>query len=346
MTRVKKIIEIIIFLLVFLLIFGAVQDKFTPYREQDTNQANSFYDDTQANSVDVLAIGASTVLVGVSPLRMYEKSNIIAHVRANSRQSPPVLYLVAKDSLKYQKPKLMIFGARMLFQDVNFDTEEGFTRRGMDSLRLSLDKLKIAKAITDKSSWQTLSSYIFPIERYHSRWDELFHLQPAKAGKYDYMHGQYPVYKTMPIKDDSAEYMANKEKVDVKESSLKYYKKAVELCRENNIEVLFLTAPDIKWTSGKHEAVKAVCEELGVRYMDFNDANVLEATGLDWDYDYYNDHHVNARGSLKMTDYLCEYIEKEYGIKNSKISAELRMQFDKDLSKFKKMLKSPYKKCK
>lgn len=338
---IKKILKAVSFCLILMLVLNVVQNQIVPFEKQDTNQANSFYNDIEKNSVDVLAIGASTILVDVSPLALYEETGIVSHVRGNSRQSPQVMWLVTKDSLKTQRPKLVIYNGAMLLNTIDFDKEEAWTRRGMDYLKLSKEKLQVARYITKHSEDQTLSSYVFPILRYHTRWTEVAsgeELQPPEAGKYDFHHGQYAVYKTVAIENFRDINMANTGVVEISDTSFKYYKKSVELCKENDISVMIIVTPDMRWTEGKHQAIADACMKLGVPLLDFNSKEMDEKIDINWEIDCYNDHHLNARGSVKFTKYLGKYIQEKYNL-TSNPSEKVDKQFRNDIKAFKKELK-------
>lgn len=341
---VGKIIKAVGFCLIFVLVLLTVQNRFVPFEEQDTNQAKSFYNDIEKDSVDVLVIGASTVLVGVSPLRLYEKSGIVSHVRGNSRQSAQVMWLDTKDSLKTQKPKVVIYNGHMLLNSIDFDKEEAWARRGLDYLKMSKEKIQTAKYITDHSKWQTLSSYIFPILRYHTRWTEVTNgckLQPPEAGEYDFYHGQYAVYRTEPIVNKRRENLAINKPFKINKTSFEWYKKSVDVCKDNGIQVLMVVTQDMRWTEGKHRAIAKACKKLNVPLIDFNSEKMDRVLGTNWSTDFYNDHHLNVKGSIKFTDYLGKVLEKNYHI-SSKPSEKVSEQFEKDISRFKKTLKHDF----
>ena len=221
----KKISKQIILSLIFLAILAVclfyAQQQLIPFNDQDTNQTATFYE-TEEDSVDVLTVGASSVMVSFSPLRLYENTGITSYVRCSSVQAPPVTYLNVKESLKTQKPKLVVVSAYTLLLEYDYDEYESWLRRGMDYKKLSIDKIKIAKAISDRSEWQTTSSFIFPILRYHARWKNILNGENHKEhlGEYDYMHGQFPVYKHKTIEDVSAEKMAETELAHITDDNM------------------------------------------------------------------------------------------------------------------------------
>ncbi|MDD6310919.1 MAG: hypothetical protein PUB09_03155 [Firmicutes bacterium] len=344
----KKISKQIILSLIFLAILAVclfyAQQQLIPFNDQDTNQTATFYE-TEEDSVDVLTVGASSVMVSFSPLRLYENTGITSYVRCSSVQAPPVTYLNVKESLKTQKPKLVVVSAYTLLLEYDYDEYESWLRRGMDYKKLSIDKIKIAKAISDRSEWQTTSSFIFPILRYHARWKNILNGENHKEhlGEYDYMHGQFPVYKHKTIEDVSAEKMAETELAPITDDNMYWYDKMITLCKENDIQVLLLVTPDMRWTTGKHEALQQIADKYDVQFLDFNVDDITAKCGIDWETDFYDNHHVNAPASIKVTDYLSDYIVDTYGFGPSDVSDSVKNQFEEDIVQFKKDLKE--KKC-
>ena len=52
----------------------------------------------------------------------------------------------------------------------------------------------------------------------------------------------------------------------------------------------------------------------GYDYLNMN--NVLDELNLDYSTDFYNSKHVNIAGAKKVTTYLAQYIEDNYGLQS------------------------------
>ncbi len=346
--RVKTICKVIIFVLVLAMVLLIVSKIFVPFNRQDTNQAKTFYR-LEKNTVDTLIVGSSTLLVGVSPLQMWEDHGIVAHTWANSTQAPEITYLNVKEAFQYQKPKLVIIGITSLFQEYDVDANEAFLRRGMDFHKLSPEKLATIRDITSRSvggeltggEKQSYLSYVFPLLRYHSRWKDIGKYQEDKSVytyynyHYDYMHGQFAIYRTEKVKPRTLVDPDAKPE-EICETSWKFYKKTIDLCRDNGADVLVVVYPDSWWNTGRHLTAVKLFEEEGVDFLDLNEDAKFEAAGLDWDTDFYNPRHLNPVGANKATKYLGKYIVKRYDLPQWKCSDKVRRQYDEDLARYKK----------
>ena len=59
-----------------------------------------------------------------------------------------------------------------------------------------------------------------------------------------------------------------------------------------------------------HRGIVKLAEENGVDFLDGN--NDLEGVGIDWNEDTFDrGDHLNLSGSVKLTEYLAAYLEKE-----------------------------------
>lgn len=331
--RKKEIRNTALFLIIVLALTLLLQSIFVLYSPEVSDQTATFYD-LQEDTIDILFVGTSTLMVGVSPLRFWETTGITTHTRGNSAQPAQITYLNIKEGLKYQSPKLIVCSIKSLVWDYGgVDGAEHGARRGMDYKKLSVDKLKVAYAIEGDSDWQTAISYILPILKYHDRWDSLEKTDFRKS-EYDYLHGQYMIFEEKEILDVSDINMANTDSVKLYDEGIYWYEKIIDLCEENDIDLLFVEFPDMRWTMGKHLAVAAFAEEHNVNFLDYNCNDIILQSGISWKSNFYNEYHLNPRGAIKATDYLAEYILKEYSIEKSTVSEEIVKQYEEDLENF------------
>ncbi len=333
-TQAKRAL---IFILILCLALVGCDRLLFPFSEYDTNQDRTFYE-IEENSIDVAAIGTSLMMVGFSPLRLYDKTGIASYNRANSCQSPEQAWLVVRETFETQKPKVLILAAGALVIHYDYEFREPFLRRGMDYRKLSWDKITAARGIAEHSEVDDTLSFLFPLRRFHTRWGEVIVNGPDKwrelAG-YDYMHGQYASFKHDEIEDISAKNLKSKKVYDIDENTRYWYGKIFEMCEENGTKVLFVGNKDMRWTMGKHDVIAEYAEEVGADFIDYNISPVVDEVGLSWKTDYYDHKHQNVRGSIKFTDHLGQYLVEHYGLGESDISDADKKQWQEDIERFK-----------
>ena len=116
---------------------------------------------------------------------------------------------------------------------------------------------------------------------------------------------------------------------------LKYMDKFVELCREKNIQVLFVTVPNILTTSKLNsQAIKNYCTSRNIPQIDFSEHP--EFINIDWTKDTRDGGvHMNTRGAKKVSLFLGQYIINQYDIKDRRDDKELAKRWDRDYKRYK-----------
>lgn len=321
----------------------SIQQFFIPYNRQDVVQAYTYYA-KEDFSEDILIAGASTTFVGISPLWLYQTTGLTSWNLGNSLQAPELTYMNIEEAFKKgMKPKLVIANARTLTSEWDVDANEPWLRRGLDYKPMSEGKFRVIKSITEKSKTQSFISYLLPILRYHSRWTRMtLDMDYAAAHKEerDVFHGQFSVFKVMELEDTREENMNNHEKVELPEESKEWFYKMNELCEKNGAKFMMVIMPNTEWTGGEHDAVQEFSDSLGANadFFDFNVDNRIDDAGLLLKEDFYDTHHVNARGSLKTTEFIGKYIVNELGITESQSTDELKTSLDDGMVEFQRRL--------
>ena len=115
----------------------------------------------------------------LSPIRMYEKDNIVSYNAATSAQCIEVTDFFVKEIFKKYSPKLIVMDAGVLFIDGK--VEENY-RYILDNSRLGINKLGLINGYllhhqyfqeeSEKLIKNTIGTYC-PMYRYHMRWCEL-----------------------------------------------------------------------------------------------------------------------------------------------------------------------------
>ena len=110
--------------------------------------------------------------------------------------------------------------------------------------------------------------------------------------------------------------------------------RALALCEKQETQLILYTAPNAaSWTQGKHLAMEALAEELGIPYLDAN--------GMDLDINWGSDtldrgEHLNIRGARKVTAWLGEYLQT-LGLPDKREDAAYAA-WQKDLDDFQEMV--------
>ena len=170
MKNLKTVLSVIAVLLAFVAVFCLVTQLLTPKYMTDLvegSMISQYY--RESGDHDVIFIGDCEVYANYSPMEMYRTQGITAYIRGTSQQLIWQSYYVLKETLKYETPKAVVLNVNSMRHSE--PVKEAFNRLTIDQMRWSAEKVGIIRASMTEE--EDFLSYVFPILRYHSRFDEL-----------------------------------------------------------------------------------------------------------------------------------------------------------------------------
>lgn len=321
MKKIKIIISVIIFLIITIFVLLKIGEILVPEWNDEwgnTSIVKNFYA-LDKNSIDVLAVGSSHVIKGFSALELFRNYGISAYGLGTEQQSLMNSLAWIKESLKTQNEKIVLLEAHMFFEE----TPEPQNRKGMDNMKLSLNKIECAYYDSiQRNSFENFVSLLFPITRYHSRWSEVLN----ECGKTTEVYPNYRGYSFSNEICGNKEYKTLDENIKEEEQFFWEYEKilvkTINYCKKNNVELILYKGPDMDWDMKRHNAVKRVADENGITFLDFN----LKELSEEINFDYANDceflNHTNIFGAEKVSNYLGKYISENYQIEDKRENPE------------------------
>ncbi len=340
---IKIIVRCLVFVLIFAILFSDLTDLLIR-QDDEADEIHAFYSEPK-DSIDVLYVGSSPLLRGVSPMLMWREHGFTGYVRASALQAPAVSYGLLAESLEYQSPKLVVILFDNIFLEYDYAEQEGDLRRGLDGMKPSRYKLDIVREVAKADERQSLLSYFFPLLRYHDRWKELdlANLEPHPLSEHSFRKGNVFLREISPQAYPQDFMEQNDAPAPAFDESAKgYVEKSIALCREKGIPVVLLHLPKMSWTYAQSQALEAFAEENGARYLDLDRAEYREQLGLDPQQDYYDQGHMNLTGVIKISDWLGDWLAEQYDLPNHAEDAVLRAEWEKDWALYKEKLGDSY----
>ncbi len=327
----KSTLKTIAFVLIFLIMFFYIQDIFelkgSGYGKYST------YHTEEENSLDVIFFGNSRCNRAINPLVIddiagtYSFNYGIQGLRANH------VYYRFLDAFKTQKPKLVVIESSIYLpsKEVN---ESSYLHRTLVSLPTSLFKIKAAMELGDSYSMKL--ELMLPLLRFHSRFreiesvDYIYNMDIHPDYPYDNQSSEevlkthrgytpYPTDKT--IDKDKGKYFT-KDYSSITEIGVPdpeaddYFKKMVNIAKENGCKVLVLSIPSAE-KNATAKFTTPINNYLREFYADDPDVQVLDLSvimqeiGLSYK-NYHNEGHVNRSGAKLISNYVGEYIKENY----------------------------------
>lgn len=349
------IIKSTLFVVICGLLFYAVQGVMTPdfYYNQNVNYSIDSFDNFEKDSIDVVFLGQSQGLLCISPMKLYEDTGICSYNLSTSGQPIELSYHLCKHILKRQSPNVVFLNAGNLFyHNIGFEN----WRYVMDNMPLNMEKIEMAR---DFASWPGSDSFlsaIFPLLRYHTRWNELTSDDFQKREtEYYYTAGQFLMNYSWPNDLDeegmntAAKSMEERNTaamlyiedggtcveetietplydMTIPETNVEYLQKIQALCQEAGAELVLTGLPNriypmemiYAWTRDMCETSRSLANVLGIRYFDA--AYDVDA-GLDYTVDTYDGGtHLNLFGAEKVTMVFEQYLADNFQMESNKNS--------------------------
>lgn len=302
--RIKKyLVRIIGSLLAAAVVLGLLQRLLVPkYAEGVTEGAfiGEYYK-AEDKRFDVIFLGDCEVYDCYDTIELWEEYGINSYIRGSAMQSIWQSYYLLEDTLKYHKPEVVIFNVASLQYDA--PVSEAYNRMTLDGMRWSVSKYKaVMESMTED---EHLIEYVFPLLRYHSRWDELgiddlkyFFSTPKVT-----YNGYHAVDEAVPAGDIP-------EGIPLYDHS--FGKKAWEymdrirlLCEENDITLILVKAPILYpvWYDEYEAQVEDYAKENSLMYINLSEEN--DSIGIDYRKDTYDGGmHINLSGADKISHYM------------------------------------------
>ena len=267
----------------------------------------SFYE-MKNDSVDAIFLGSSHAISAFSPQELYDECGIRSFNLGSEEQSLVVSYYWLKEALRFQKPQAVVLDTVVCFpfMETPYNCNEASIRKALDPMKWSSVKTEAVRTIGALDPKETFASYLFPIIRYHARWNDLSLSDIRFFTKENTSLKGYAV-----LSEDTADtgFEPLTPKADAVPAGMQnvmrtYLEKIVQLCSENGIQLILVSTPYTEMTAEVHQAVSGFAEEHDVRYVDFNEASVIEAMNYDFPHDMADAGHANNFGAEKLTGYI------------------------------------------
>lgn len=338
-TKFANAMKMIIFMIIVVLLLNVLSAIFVPRQKKSMAKYNGevthfdlFYEEPR-NSLDVIFLGSSHIYSGISPIEMWKAHGIAGYNCTSSSQCAYKSYHFLVDVFKYQRPKVVVFDLLSLFMGET--TDEISNRSALNNMRFSRNFLTTVHHSLNKENDETMEAYMFPVLRYHSRWEELsqvdFCIQKWRdcAKGYDMRYGKKCMVE---LTEDQVSFLKTEptDKIaDIVEDSAGYIREMVKLCRENGTQILFIKTPVSGYTYESGNAMQKFADECGVRLIDYN--RKWDELGLDYKVDFLDTVHLNLNGAKKLTKCLGQTLADDFGIADHRGEARYS-SWDKDYS--------------
>ncbi len=327
----KKLLKGLAFMLIFLVLLSVVSTVLvTPGDYRNYQWIAGFYAEP-AHSLDAVYVSSSTCYAYWNPLVAWDQYGIAVYpYSCNSQHFIAAEHLI-REVRKTQPDALFIVNTNTI-DDSKLVVEE--FHHLLDYMPFSMNKLELIRYLAQTaglSQKETIELY-FPLYRFHARWSELH------PGDFTYWPNglkgasDYSIYLENTA-DVSQAYQHADGQAPLAQHIVDAANSLMDYCEQEDVHILFVTVPRVESAVRLQElnTLNAMIEARGFDTLDL--LNEMDALRLDMTQDFYNEGHTNVHGSVKFTQYLSEYLIREYGLADHRGDAAYA-SWDKGMEKY------------
>jgi hypothetical protein len=318
-------------LAVLILLQGLLMPKYMT-EIHEGNLIEEYYDEVKNH--DVIFIGDCEVFSNISPVTLWEDYGISSYIRGSAQQLIWQSYYLLEETLTYEKPKVVVYN--VLAMKYNEPQKEAYNRLTLDGMKLSKAKIEAVNASMMED--ESFISYLFPILRYHSRWNELSPEDFKYLFKKDtisnngfLMRVDVKPVTSLPKERKLADYQFG-------ENSYDYLDKMAELCKRNGIKLILIKSPSVYpyWYDEWDDQMVQYAKENDITYINFLEK--ADDIGIDYNTDTYDGGlHLNLSGAEKFADYFGKILSETCALPDHRNDPEYKKIWDEKVEFYNNM---------
>ncbi len=319
----RTILKCICFLLIFTLIW-CILSRIFAYKwntREHVRDRHELFENLPKDSLDVFYLGSSPVNGGINPVVIYDEEGITGFNFGMTRNTAFIMYYQLRYALQHHTPKLVVLHLAGIHKEQspieNMYYEASYRKLIENTLDWDM-KMDILEAYKQEFNVDHTLAYLMPLLQYHDRWSDLnardFYADPYHYENYqDFLMGTYMRSDVMDL--SSYDLFANeKRELPIADLSRKYYDLIIDLCRENDIEIMAIMVPRMLMNPSYYRNVISYCQEKGIRLHYYEDLEALRAVGIDKQTCFYDVGHMNMLGQYYYSKALAHTIRTEYDL--------------------------------
>lgn len=327
MTKKKVVLSGAAMLVSAAVLTAAVQRLLQPKYMSDVVEGNLIaeYYNTGFDH-DVLFVGDCECYENFSPVTLWEDYGISSTIRGSAQQLIWQSYYLLEDALQYEKPDVAVFN--VLSMKYGTPQNEAYNRMSIEGMRWSKSKIDCIKASMTED--ESFLSYVFPILRYHSRWNEVsaedfryyFGAEPNFFSGY-YLRADVKAAENVPKGTPLVDYQ-------FADTCYDYLDKMRTLCEENGVQLVLIKAPSLYpyWYDQWNAQIVEYAEKYNLPYLNFLDETLISEIGIDFSQDTYDGGlHMNVYGAEKLSKWFGQYLKGTYQLENHSNDAALSAEW-------------------
>lgn len=305
----KKWVRMLVLGIVFCALFiGMMQRTTYVFGQKENSEMHDRFMALERDSVDTIFVGTSHQFCSISTDILNYDYGINSFMMATSGQTLPMTYYAVMEAIEYQHPKTIIM--EVVYCHHDFKTiMPGMTHKFLDGMPLNRIK---KMAVDDLAEPEEKLYYYYELGFYHDRWKELKEVDFKSNLDSEYNSFFSDVIQPnweIPVVDRS-------ETQPMPETAKIYLDKIINICKENDVELILYIAPynatdtsdlerEVLYNSQRiFNGIEQYAEAQGITFHNL--FYEIDEIGFDWNTDFMDTQHCNYAGQEKITRYMVE----------------------------------------
>lgn len=309
--KYKNLAKVLLFLLLIYLIGHSLYQGLV-YKDMGGGGGWQRFYSADQNSIDVMIYGSSHAHCTVNNAYLWDKFGMASFTLSAGAQKLDSTYYFMKESLKSQKPKVML--VEMLMANDGMTGDVANVYRNFMGMKWSAGYYGVISEIGERNSYEGefRKELLLKLPIFHSRYKEL--TKEDFVDDIPYLKGYRGSYDMIPFEVPEACKLT--ETGELSEDTRNYLEKMTVLSKDNGIQLVFFAAPFIldEEKQRTFNAISVFAEENNIPFINFN--SIYEEIDFDYGTDMREETHVNNSGADKITDYLGRMLSEKYSIPN------------------------------
>lgn len=322
MNRIKKLTLSLCFILLLCIILNTTSNIFE--RKNSALRFSEFWENP--GEYDIWFMGTSHVFCAIQPMELWNQYGIRSYDLAAPSSQMPQIYWTMMCALQYSQPKIIVLDTYKIYLNEKHQDNKGIIHIGLDSIPLSCMKIKGIFDIFNTS--EDRFEYICNFSIYHNRWEELtkndFKVQPPTTNGARFINDV--------VDNSDFQNIAKEDMSDTDTVGFVYLKKIIEECQKREIELVLTELPfcSTQKIQRAMNAVPKVAEEYDLVCLNIT----YEKGLLDYGVDFGDEAHVNLFGAGKITEYIGDYLSKNYDLTDYRKSTKVSEKWNADYKSY------------
>lgn len=326
---IKRTLSICLILVIAISLFVLTQN----HVDHNTLRIDGFYQE-EKNTLDLVFVGASDVFTGYSAGLAYGEYGFTSYPYAVDANNFRFFKSQIKEVLQYQHPECLIIettGITGAFTDSLDDEQLAVMRQYTDVMPLSGNKTDTINEFVAKDKLSYYVPALAHCGKINNFEDAIVRCSQKLRG-YTYLKGIVSTNSKQAY-DRILDVNNDMSTAPLPEAGYSVISDLLDYCETLDCKVVFVRFPhritnDDEYKKLKQEnEIGRVITERGFDFINLD--HEIDKIGLDLEKDFYSDSHLNARGQIKNTRYLCKLISEQYGVGKSTLSQKNMDQWEK-----------------